>query len=482
MKSTRLHILLFFAIALLTSCSKDFLEVIPQGKRIATTTSDYDQLMNNMDYFQDNPYAPFGWIEPQIMGDEVAASTPLLSVNPFASRLFNWEAEVYQDKDEAPTFLKASVTNLYTFNKVIAEVMDATEGTATQNAALRGEALASRAWTNFQMINYYAKPYNGTTASSDPGFPIITKPDATSQQYPRSTVQAMYEQIIADLQDAIKVLPVTPKIRTRFSKPAAEGLLGKVYVFMGRYTEALSLFNAAFNDLSGSSVKLFDYNQISGPVDPNYGPAGPGNDQNDFTEAIISKIFTNNPQLGGSISNRGLLLTTQAASLYDNRDLRLLLYSDRSFDGSANAAGLLRKYGVRYTRYGLQLSELYLLRAECLARLGDLPGAVADLERLRKNRMPADAYAVGTAIANDQTALVKFVIDERIREFAMEGYRWFDMRRLSVDPLFAGKAFQHTLYNIDGTTTIISMDQPNRLVMRIPEQFMLSNPGMQNNP
>jgi hypothetical protein len=483
MKLNRFNTLIYILPVLLLSCGKSFLEVVPQGNRIATTTNEYDLLMNNMNFFRDDAYQPCGWIEPQIMGDEAAASAAYQSgATAFASRLFRWEAEVFMPGDQAPAFLVTAVNNLYTFNKVIAEVLNATEGTAAENEILRGEAKASRAWTNFQLINYYAKPYNAATAGSDPGFPVITQPDATQQVYPRATVQGMYDQIISDLQDAIRVLPVTPRIRTRFSRPAAEGLLGKVYLFMGRPGDALPLLNAAFNDLSGGNVRLFDYNQMLGPVDPNYGPAGPGNDPNDYTEDIISKIFTNNPQAFGVLTNRGLLLTAGAAALYDSHDLRLKLYSNRTIEGGINSGGLLRKYGVRYSRYGLQLSELYLLRAECRARLNDLPGAVADLQELRKNRLPSGAYEIPAAIAGNQQALIHFVIDERTREFALEGYRWFDMRRLSQDPLFAGLKFKHTIYNTDGTTTIIEMDQPNRLVLRIPGQFMLSNPGMQNNP
>ncbi|UYQ94188.1 RagB/SusD family nutrient uptake outer membrane protein [Chitinophaga horti] len=483
MKMKRIYPLIYIVCLLLTACGDSFLDVIPQGKRIATNVEDYDLLMNEMGLFRDNEYAPGGWSEAMIMGDDAAASGRYLSTTQiFATRLFNWEALVYQDNDQPPVFLQTAVTNLYTFNKVIAEVGGAAGGTATQKAALRGEALASRAWTNLQLINYYAKPYAAGTAATDPGFPIITIPDATIQRYERGTVQQMYDHIIKDLEEAIAVLPVTPRIRTRFSKPAAEGLLGKVYVFMGRYADALPHLNNAFTSLSGSSVQLFDYQLLTGVADPNFGFDGPGNDPNNFTEDIVSKIFTTSPQSFFQLNNRPLLLAPAAAALYDSRDLRLKLYSTGDVDGSTNAGGLLRKYGVRYNRYGLQLPELYLLRAECLARGNNLPGAVADLEELRKHRMPAAAVAVPSNVAADRDALIRFVIDERTREFALQGYRWFDMRRLSVDPLFASQTFTHTTYNQDGSTTTVTMDQPNRLVMRIPNSFMLSNPAMQNNP
>jgi peptidoglycan/xylan/chitin deacetylase (PgdA/CDA1 family) len=131
---------------------------------------------------------------------------------------------------------------------------------------------------------------------------------------------------------------------------------------------------------------------------------------------------------------------------------------------------------------GLQLPDLYLLSAECKARLNDLQGATADIETLRKNRMPATDAAVPATIAGDQTTLIRFIFDERVREFAAEGYRWFDMRRQSVDPLFAGQVFTHTLHKADGTIVTYTLKQPNRLTLQLPPTLVNANPGMPNNP
>jgi hypothetical protein len=93
---------------------------------------------------------------------------------------------------------------------------------------------------------------------------------------------------------------------------------------------------------------------------------------------------------------------------------------------------------------------------------------------------PADA-TVNAATAADQALLIKFIINERTREFAFEGFRWFDMRRLSVDPLFTGAVFTHTLYDPSGNT-VYTLKQPDRLVLQIPQFFIDANPGMTNNP
>ena len=233
---------------------------------------------------------------------------------------------------------------------------------------------------------------------------------------------------------------------------------------------------------------LYDYNVTFGPggsflpIDPYYGPSSPGQNYNDLKEAVVSKVFYNGSYGGNFFGNDGLVLDPKAAVLYGSTDWRLLFYSSNNPDGSLIPNGRLRKYGVKWSRCGLQLSDLYLLSAECKARTNDLAGAKTDVETLRKNRMPVADAAVPSTTATDQGALIKFIIDERVREFALEGARWFDMRRLSVDPLFAGQTFTHTLYNIDNTTTVYTLEQPNRLTLQIPPAIIGPNSGMVNNP
>ena len=292
------------------------------------------------------------------------------------------------------------------------------------------------------------------------------------------------------LTEAIQVLPIQNVARTRASRASAKALLGKVYLFMARYSDALPQLESALADVAASpvAIRLYDYNVELGPggsflpIDSYVGPAySPGNMINDFTESVLAMTYTGGSYDGNPFENDGLVLTPEAAALYGTSDLRLSLYTEQNPDGSPNAAARLRKYGVKYVKFGIQLSELYLLRAEARARTGALPGAVADVEMLRKHRMPEADASVPPGIATSQSDLVKFIIDERTREFAMEGYRWFDMRRLSVDPVFGPRIITHTLYSGSGNTTY-TLRQPDRLVLRIPLKYIDANPGMENNP
>ncbi|WP_207532720.1 RagB/SusD family nutrient uptake outer membrane protein [Desertivirga arenae] len=482
---TRYIFCLLVICASFSSCKKDFLEVIPKGQQIAEKTEDYALLMNNSTFYQ--YLNGGGWQAPVLMGDDVAAEATFFNSAPVQTqRLFRWDEVIYDQVTDVASDLRLFLPQVYTSNLVINEVMGSKGGSEQQKKALQAEALATRAWIYFQLVNFYAKPYNAATAGTDPGFPIITKADAMESVFNRGTVQGTYDFIISDLVSAIENLPMENVIRTRFSKPAAQALLGKVYLFMGKPDLALPLLESALanNASAASPARLYDYNVTFAPGGSflpiaNNGPTSPGNNYNDFTESILAKTFGNPFAFG----NSGIIISPETAALYSPSDLRLKFYSPTYNTGQPNPQGRLRKYGVSYSKFGVGLPELHLLIAESRARLNRLDAAVADLEAFRSKRMPAADAKVPAAVAGDQNALIRFIFDERVREFAAEGYRWFDMRRMSVDPVFQGITFTHKVYPATATAPVVyTMNQPDRLVLRIPPNIMVSNPGMENNP
>lgn len=485
------ELFVFYMILLgitLSACRKDFLKVIPEGSKIASSTADYDLLLNGKALYQ---YDNGGWQGEALMGDEVAAeAAPFKIATAITQKTFRWDNNVYLPDSFVPG-LRANLTNLYTLNKVINEVMDSQGGTDQQKIALMAEARAGRAWINFQLINAYGKPYTAATAAGDPGFPIVTAADVNGNNYKRNTVQEVYDAIISDFTYAINNLPVNSPFATRFSKAAAEGLLGKVYLFMGKPAVALPLFEAAFRDIAGKSEPpvLYDYNKefAAGgkfiPIQFNGPNNAPGLNPADFTEAILFKVFYNGSANGNELGNDFIVLSPKATVLFGSSDLRLNFYGAYFPYQQVNLSGRLSKYAAQYGRFGLELPDLLLMRAEVKARTGDLAGAKTDTETLRFNRMPAADAPVPSAIASDQIALIRFILDERIREFATQGYRWFDMRRLSVDPLFSGEIYTHILYNdISSNNTIIYTLRKERFTQQIPPFILLGNPGFTDNP
>src|SRR5690606_22601392 len=137
-----------------------FLEVLPKGKVIAVGYKDYELLLNNPNLLN------VGTDAQLLLGDEVTAIEPYYSgLTLREQRLFTWSDQIYQpDENSAET--SGPLSSIYTYNKIITEVMDAPDGTPEQKRMIRAEALAGRAWTYFLLINYYSKPYQSSTAAS----------------------------------------------------------------------------------------------------------------------------------------------------------------------------------------------------------------------------------------------------------------------------------------------------------------------------
>ncbi|MCW2263109.1 MULTISPECIES: RagB/SusD family nutrient uptake outer membrane protein [Sphingobacterium] len=467
----------------IASCGKSFLEITPKGKFLASKVSDYDLLFQNTTLINTGT-SPANAQVP--MGDEVAVVDPYFNGAQLRTqRLFRWEDKVYNDDEDAFEML-AIMPQLYTYNKIINEVMDAQGGSVEQKEALRAEGKANRAWAFFMLCNYYGAPYSTTTASTALSIPLLTEADVAKTSFQRASVADIYDHMVKDLSESIPYLPENPALRTRMSRAAAEALLAKVYLFMGKYEESLSSMDQALNNLPTTfATQLYDLNitmAIGGTwgYDPNWALTSY---QSLYPPAWnnIENLFPKQHGLNGWNSELSdILLSPEALSLFSANDQRLKFFTPQPSGGGKFAvAGLRRRNSGTQAQFGVRLAEMYLIRAEANARLGNTAEAIKDLETLRVKRMPALEAKV---TITDKNLLIKFVIEERLREFALQGQRWFDMRRLSVDPLFKEKQYTHVYYDTNGQEKERITLRPERLIMRFPEKVMNENPGMINNP
>ena len=75
----------------------------------------------------------------------------------------------------------------------------------------------------------------------------------------------------------------------------------------------------------------------------------------------------------------------------------------------------------------IRVSEMYLNRAEALARSGNAAGALTDLNVIRTRAgLPAATGLTGASLITE-------ILKQRRLELAFEGHRFFDMKRLGLD-------------------------------------------------
>ncbi len=131
-------------------------------------------------------------------------------------------------------------------------VIDAIEnGTSEKLDYLKGENLFLRAIVHLQLVNLYAKPYS--YGRENPG--IVIRNSSVIQNTERASVGEVYDQIEKDLTDAIKLMQHgTRRGNAGYaSKEAAQGLLTRVYLHMGKYQEVIDLVDEMLDGATAES-------------------------------------------------------------------------------------------------------------------------------------------------------------------------------------------------------------------------------------
>jgi starch-binding outer membrane protein, SusD/RagB family len=156
---------------------------------------------------------------------------------------------------------------------------------------------------------------------------------------------------------------------------------------------------------------------------------------------------------------------------YAANDLRKAIYF-RTISGTN--IGIKRMYSGTINAFsGLAMDEVFLNRAECLARAGNTSAAMADLNTLLVNRWKTGTYINMTATSASD-ALQKILVERR-KELLFRGLRWTDLKRLNKE------STSYTLTRLlNGNTYSLSPGSP-LYVFPIPDNE-ISNSGIMQNP
>lgn len=286
---------------------------------------------------------------------------------------------------------------------------------------LEGEALFIRGIMHFELVRFYAKPW-GTTAGNDHmGIVIKTKPTYTEEPVDgRSSVKAVYDQVIADLTAASAKLPDT-RDGIRADRYVALAFLARVYLQQSDYAKALQAANAVIEsgnyEMNSDIIEAF---------------------QKDLTDEVIWEI-EQDVQNNAGTSNDGMATFYASIPGIGRADVRI----DAAFVNSYNPADLRKAewyyvgtgarpgnlYSAKWTAFEqnlpiIRLAEMYLIRAECNLRLGTSVGDTPEND-LAQVRNPD---RVGLPVITSPT--LADVLQERIYELAFEGVRIHDIKRL----------------------------------------------------
>lgn len=254
MKNYLKYISIVFAIAVISSCSKDYLDPIPKTNISDLTAFDTkDRIVGQVNalyasvkngqylggrYQVYNDIRTNDFLNLKTNG-VTGYQTWTLNVNPGTNEVQNlWEA-AYQAINRINVFLVGMEEKK---GGIVPTLL--TQAEADQYV---GEALALRGMIYFHLSQLYAKPYNMDRNALGMVLRLEAESSAENNDLARSTVEATYQQIVSDFTAAVGKLPLTHGSGlldlTRMQRNTVYALLSRVYLHMNDYPKVLEVGN-----------------------------------------------------------------------------------------------------------------------------------------------------------------------------------------------------------------------------------------------
>ena len=437
--------LLYCVLALgsftLQSCD-DFLDIQPIGKVIPKTGAEYRALLTKAydDVPEDRGLATFRSDEMKMDGT--------------SSEDYNAYFDIWSWNDDAPQETTSSFSwrtfyhTIYVANYIIGHQDKITEASTEEIRQMVGESYMLRAYMHFILVNLYGAPYTHCDPITTLAIPLKLDTDVDAV-LKKATVGQIYEQINQDIDQAEAYLNVEKweaGKTYRFNKLSAQALRARVALYMGNWQGALNASKAVLRQQD----TLVNLNNTK--VLPNHYQS---------PEAIVSleQVMTSNYFNAGKPS-------AELLAKYRSGDLRKSKYYKQVTSSITN----LVKGGSNEYRCTFRTADFYLIAAEAWNELNQPDSAKVYLEALMSKRYTATQFTVQQEALQqmNQTALRDEIADERLRELAFEGHRWFDLRRTNRPTLT--KIYDGTAYTLPA--------EDSRYTLRIPSEAVAANPEL----
>jgi starch-binding outer membrane protein, SusD/RagB family len=341
-----------------------------------------------------------------------------------------------------------SYNQIYAANAVYDGVEASTKLSQADKQQLMGEALFVRGLVHFYLVNLFGD------------IPYITTTDYEQNQVVHKMPTAeVYTRIIADLEMAKTLLPsgYFGGTRIRPNKFVASALLARVYLYNGNNAEASNAASAVLNETGMYSLV------------PNF--------DNAFLKDSNSTIWQLIPQTDGRNTNEGasfifnagppplVALQSELMNAFETGDLRKTHWT-RAITSGSNTWYHTYKYKQRSPTAATQeysilfrLPEMYLIRAEARARLGELTNSITDLNTIRSL-----AGLVAITAVTQQDLLSAILNERRVELFTECGHRFYDLKRFG---------------QINNVLSVVKPDwSATEALLPLPESEVLLNPNL----
>ena len=303
-------------------------------------------------------------------------------------------------------------------------------GSDKEKQVVKAEALMSRAYAYYMLVNLYGEPYDPDTADKAMGVPKNDLIGAQNKQFKRESVQTIYELIISDATQAIEYFQQSNNETIfRWNLDAAKVFIARVYAYMQIWDKTISYAS----DVIDNHPILWNLNDKNSE-----GPESSDLYYFNRRNPEILFSFGNSYIRYFAVGAKGAYpASTSLTSLYKSGDLRCgpskaayIRKLGSTFMGGGKRNCPYKSYDSNTTNvhgFAIRNTEAYLLRAEALSHTPNFADAMKDIEKIRINRFEPSKYEVLPLGTQEET--IQLVRNERRMEMCFEQLRWFDLRR-----------------------------------------------------
>ncbi|TDQ79751.1 SusD-like starch-binding protein associating with outer membrane [Sphingobacterium yanglingense] len=442
MKMNSIIYVMVSVIIMLASCSKqdEFLAAkTSQSLAVPATLMEYYALLKQEELFNNNESA---------MGTLTADDDFYITTDIWKRALFTternayiWKEDVYENEIRDISGWSDTYARIYVANAVLEGITAIKSDDIALFNEIKGTALFFRALAFYNLIQTFCIPYDVETAGRDAGIILRLSPDLERKDG-RANLKESYDQVFADLDEALTLLPVQSSVVTRPSKAAVHALLARINLAIHRFEPAHDHAVAALK----IGPALTDFNTLTPTISViSTKPL----EECLFVTSLVGTTFT---------SRRNAIISDQLYGMYEVNDLRRSKY----FNIETNSLRFRGTYDIRGQKFsGLAMDEIYLIAAECLARRGDTDEACSYLNQLLRKRYQTNTYV--DFLSSDKEEVVSKILEERRKELVFRGIRYTDIKRYNK----YDKKNIIIKRNIDGIEYILEPNS-NRYVFPIP--------------
>jgi starch-binding outer membrane protein, SusD/RagB family len=324
------------------------------------------------------------------------------------------------------------------------------------------EALFLRSFSYFYLVRLWKSVplvLNPSISDTCDIYPANAQINANSKLEWRDNEPEIITQIISDLLIAkdksdTMILSDNRKFRGRANKYTIMTLLADVYLWSQNYQKCI--------DYCDSVINSHVYSLVEGDPSTWFTIYYPGNSKesifelqftDDGTPDQINPFFKNFDF--GSNNNVQLMTLSNGSKIFSYADYYTTLFPDASdkrvCQGPLNAhfkymnleADPTRKRSdisqrdahIPYYRY----SDILLMKAEALNELGRVYEAQSYVTQTAERAGLAAIVVDDSSLVSTYSQMKNFILDERAKEFVIEGKRWFDLLRNAKRNNFSNK-------------------------------------------